>query len=193
MKGREVHIHYHRPPHRKDVYVQTLVLDAPEVKVTFQPATPIPSPVEVEGRVVLEPGAPAVWFTFPGLWHDIGRFHDASGRFTGLYANILTPCVLHDRPADPPGTRGEDGHSASGPLVWDTTDLFLDVWAGADGLVRLLDQEDLDAAEAAGIVTPAQARSARAEARRILAGLRDGDWPPPVVEEWTLARVRTVL
>jgi len=188
---RDVHIHYHRPPDRTEVYVQALVVDDPAVKVTYQPATPIPRPVVVEGRRVLDPGAPAVWFTFPGLWHDIGRFHDARGRFTGLYANILTPCVLH-----PEETRLAEGGSAGGPhapLRWDTTDLFLDVWSGADGTVRLLDEEDLEAALAAGHVTEAAAGAARQEARRILQEIRAGSWPPPVVEAWTLARVRSAL
>lgn len=177
--AREVHIHYHRPPDRKDVYVQGLVLDDPVVKVTFQPSTPIPGPVVVEGRAVLEPGAPAVWFTFPGLWHDIGRFHDRAGRFTGLYANILTPCHLHASDG-PPGE----------VLRWDTTDLFLDIWCGADGTVRLLDEEDLEAALAAGHVTADQADAARREARRILEAHAAGTWPPAVVDEWTLDRVR---
>lgn len=182
----EVHIHYRRPPARTDVYVQALVLDTPEVKVTFQPATPIPRPVVVEGRRVLEPGAPAVWFTFPGVWHDIGRFHDAAGRFTGLYANILTPCVLH-----PAREKGEGGLAA--PVRWDTTDLFLDVWSGDDGTVRLLDEVDLEAALAAGHVTGHEAGTARREARAILDGIDRGSWPPAVVADWPLDRVLAAL
>ena len=172
----EVHIHYHRPPDRTDIYVQSLVLDAPEVKVTFQPSTPIPKPVVVGEQPVLEPGSPAVWFTFPGLWHDIGRFHDAQGRFTGIYANVLTPCELH---------APEDG----GVLRWDTTDLFLDVWMGADGRLLLLDEPDLAEAVSAGSVTEEVAARARREAQDILARARAGAWPPPVVSEWTLERI----
>ena len=127
MTGRRVHIHYRRLPDREDIYVQDLVLDHPEVKVTFQPSTPISSPVVVDGATVLEPGSPAVWFTFPGAWHDIGRFHDRQGRFTGIYANVLTPCILHRE-----GSTGEI-------LRWDTTDLFLDVWKGVAGPARLLE------------------------------------------------------
>lgn len=177
MTGSEVHIHYHRPPDRTDVYVQALVLDAPDVKVTYQPSTPISRPVKVAGTPVLEPGAPAVWFTFPGAWHDIGRFHDAQGRFTGLYANVLTPCRLH-----PPG-------SAEPVLRWDTTDLFLDVWLGTDGRALLLDQDDLRTAEAAGHVSMEEAQTARAEARRILDGIAADTWPPAAAREWTLERV----
>ena len=162
-----------------DVFDQTLLLDDQQVKVTFQPATPVPRPVQVEGRTILEPGSPAVWFTFPGAWHDIGRFHDARGRFTGIYANVLTPCTLHES--------GQD------PLRWDTTDLFLDVWLGADGEVRLLDEDDVAAAEAAGHVTSAQAERAREEAREILRAQARGAWPPPVVTEWTLERARYSL
>lgn len=181
MIGPEVHIHYHRPPDRTDVYVQVLVQDAPDVKITYQPSTPISGPVEVGGVTVLEPGAPVVWFTFPGAWHDIGRFHDGAGRFTGLYANVLTPCRLHS-----PG-------SAEPVLRWDTTDLFLDVWLGTDGRALLLDQEDLDGAEAAGHVSTEEARAARVEAHRILEGIAAGTWPPASVQEWTLERVRKRL
>ena len=177
MTRREVRIHYHRPPDRTDVYVQDLVLDGPDVKVTFQPSTPIPGPVLVAGTPVLEPGSPAVWFTFPGAWHDIGRFHDAEGGFTGFYANGLTPCLLH-----PPG-------SGEASLRWDTTDLYLDVWLGADGSATLLDEDDLEAALAAGHVGPGEAGAARQEAARILAAIEGGDWPPPVVREWTLEKV----
>src|SRR5690625_7056866 len=61
-------------------------------------------------EVILEAGAPAIWFTFPGLWHDIGRFYLLDDTFTGYYTNIMTPVEFHD------------------PLRWSTTDLFLDHW-----------------------------------------------------------------
>lgn len=189
-RPRTVHIHYHRLPDREDVYEQALVLDDPSVKVTYQPSTPIPRPVTVEGVPVLEPGSPAVWFTFPGVWHDIGRFHDGDGRFTGLYANILTPCKLHSHP---PGSAPRRADATGGVLRWDTTDLFLDVWRGADGRLHLLDEEDLGRAEGEGTIPRELARAARREADRILAAAREGSWPPSVVEEWTLERVREAL
>lgn len=175
---RPVHIHYHRPPDRTDIYRQELVLDGTEVKVTFQPATPLPRPVQVDGRTVLEPGSPAVWFTFPERWHDIGRFHDAAGRFTGIYANVLTPCQLHPAPRDP-----------AEPIRWDTTDLFLDVWLDADGSVTVLDRDDLQEALEEGHVTGELAATARAEADRILSAFKEGAWPPLVVEAWPLERI----
>jgi predicted RNA-binding protein associated with RNAse of E/G family len=175
----EVHIHYRRPPDRVDVFVQRLVRDAPGVKVTLQPATPIDRPVVIEGRRVLEPGSPVVWFTFPGVWHDIGRFHTADGRFTGLYANILTPCRLHGSHTPP-------------PLRWDTTDLFLDVWWEPGRILRLLDEPDLEEAVDRGWVHPSTAARARREARRLLREAGES-WPPPVTQEWTLDRARATL
>lgn len=174
-----VHIHYRRPPDREDVFVQHLLLDAPEVKVTFQPATPLNGPVRVEGRTILEPGSPVVWFTFPGGWHDIGLFHEAGGRYTGLYANVLTPCRLHE-----PGS--------AAPLAWETTDLFLDVWMDPDGSARILDEPDFEEAVSRGWVSPSTAARALREARRLE---RDAgtSWPPEVVREWTLERARAVV
>ncbi|MDT8341560.1 MAG: DUF402 domain-containing protein [Longimicrobiales bacterium] len=179
MSVEEVRIHYLRPPGRVSVYVQRLVRELPEVTVTYHPNTPLDGPLRVEGRTVLEPGAPAVWFTFPGRWHDVGRFHDRAGRFTGIYANVITPC----RPRRAEGTG----------LVWDTTDLFLDVWAGVDGTLRLLDEEEFGEAVARGLLTEPVAARARAEADHVLTAAAAGRWPPPVVREWTLERTLAEL
>lgn len=177
--SRPVHIHYHRPPDHTRVYVQDLVLDAPEVKVSFQRDTPVDGPLVVEGRTVLEPGSPVVWFTFPDLWHDVGRFHTVDGTFTGLYANILTPAELH---------RHDDVVAR-----WHTTDLFLDVWVGADGAIRVLDEEEWAEARSRGLLDEKRAARARREADELVEAARTGAWPPPVVTEWTLERARAAL
>ena len=169
-----IRINYRRPPNRVQVFEQTLVLDREDVKVTLAEHMPYQPPMRIEGSVVLELGSDVVWFTFPGAWHDVGRFHRADGTFTGFYANILTPPTF-------------DGG------VWDTTDLFLDVWMGPDGKALLLDEEELDEALGREWVDHATAASARQEARRLVEGAAQGTWPPPVVAEWTLERCRSVL
>lgn len=169
----DVRIHYRRPPGRQDLYTQTLVYQDDAVVVTLLERTPLRRPLRVEGEVVLEAGSPVVWFTFPGAWHDIGRFHRVDGRFTGIYANILEPVRF------------------LGPAEWEATDLFLDVWLGADGRTRLLDEDELEAALAAGWLDAATGRRARVEAERLLDAATRGTWPPPVVEEWTLAAARS--
>jgi predicted RNA-binding protein associated with RNAse of E/G family len=153
------------------VFEQPLVHDGGDHLVTFQPRTPLRAPVAVAGRVVLEPGAPVVWFTYPGRWHDVGRFHLVDGTFTGLYANVLTPVEMAGR-------------------EWWTTDLFLDVWLGADGVLEVLDEVELRAAERAGAVSGEAAALARAEAAGIVAGARAGGWPEPHVHAWTLSAAR---
>jgi predicted RNA-binding protein associated with RNAse of E/G family len=120
---------------------------------------------------VLEPGSPVVWFTFPDAWHDVGRFHRPDGQFTGFYANVLTPVRID----------GDD---------WTTTDLFLDVFVAPDGAVHVLDRDELDHAEGRGWIDAALARRARAEADTLVQTVRQGDWPPTAVHEWTLARAR---
>lgn len=169
-----VSINYRRPPNHVQVFEQYLVLDDPDVKVTFVEAMPYEPPMRIEGEVVLELGSDVVWFTFPGAWHDIGRFHRADGTFTGLYANILTPAEI----------RGYE---------WDTTDLFLDVWMSPGGRVLLLDEEELDEAVGREWINAETAARARAEGQRILHDAATGAWPPPVVFEWTLERCRSVL
>jgi predicted RNA-binding protein associated with RNAse of E/G family len=175
-----VDIHYHRPPSRTDLYTQQLVYGGEDVKVTFAREIVLGRPLVIGDQVVLETGADVIWFTFPGAWHDIGRFHRADGSWTGIYANILTPCVF-----DPGG-------------VWHTTDLFLDLWIAASQIgggtvsgIRpvLLDAAELEHAEASGWVPAETALRARAEADRLVAAALRDSWPPPPVWEWTRERV----
>jgi uncharacterized protein len=167
-----VRIHYRRPPDREDLFVQRLVHREASCVVTLLENTPLDSPVVIDGVRVLEDGSPAVWFTFPGRWHDIGLFHLANGTPTGLYANILTPVRFHD------------------PLTWETLDLFLDVWLDLDGRVRILDETEFEIAVANSVIDPVTAERARREAGALAAGAAAGTWPPPIVREWTLERVR---
>jgi predicted RNA-binding protein associated with RNAse of E/G family len=142
------------------------------VKVTLAQDLTFDPPIRILGEVALEMGSDAVWFTFPGRWHDIGRFHRSDDTFTGIYANILTPPVLK-----------EDGN-------WETTDLFLDVWVDPDGVLSVLDEDQLEEALVKGWVTGEVAARAREEAAWIEEEHRAGRWPPPIVSEWTLAKAR---
>jgi len=170
-----VDIHYARLTGPKQVFRQIVLEDAGDYVVTFLQQATVTRPVtDSAGTVILEPGAPVVWFTYRGLWHDIGRFHRADGTFTGLYANVLTPVAIL-------------------PERWETTDLCLDVWWGADDRLEVLDEDDLRGAEAGGAVSPDAAERARAEARRLVRAARQGAWPPPHVHEWTLERARETV
>ena len=167
-----VEIHYHRLGRPEQVFRQIVVEDAGDYVVTLLEAAELSAPVRAgDGTVILEPGAPVVWFTYPGAWHDVGRFHLADGTFTGVYANVLMPVSM-----------------VGG--WWETTDLCLDVWLGADGRLEVLDQDELARAQAGGKASPAVARRARAEAARLVDAARLGAWPPPHVHEWTLERAR---
>jgi len=165
-----VHIHYRRPPDREEVFSQRLILDRDDVKVTLARNLPFDPPIRIQDRVALEQGSDAVWFTFPGKWHDIGRFHRADGTFTGLYANILTPVVIQSE------------------SIWHTTDLFLDIWLSPDGVFTVLDGDQLEEAIAEEWISPETARKALGEVARIREVFQAGAWPPSVVEEWTLER-----
>ncbi len=173
--GGRVRIHYRRIPDREQIFDQRVVAVEPDgAVVTLAEAAPLPRPVRANGEVILDPGAPAVWLTFPGGWHDIGRFHRADGTMTGFYANILTPPEM-----------------AAG--VWRTTDLFLDVWQPVAGPPALLDEDEFEEARARGLLDAPTADRARAEAESLIAAARDGSWPPDPVRRWTLEACRDRL
>jgi predicted RNA-binding protein associated with RNAse of E/G family len=194
----EIRIHYLRPPDRLTVYRQRLVHDDGQVKITLARDLPFDPPLRIQGRVALERGSDAVWFTFPGAWHDIGRFYRADGTFAGLYANVITPCIFQP---------GGD---------WETTDLFLDLWIpaapapGSPGSPaprdeardaealqevppRLLDEDELDRAEAEGHLSRRLATLARGEASSLLVRAAEGSWPPDVVHAWPRRRALQVM
>jgi predicted RNA-binding protein associated with RNAse of E/G family len=170
-----IQIHYLRLPDREQVYTQYLIHEEDGVKVTYALNLNFESPIRIKGTVVLESGSEAIWFTFPGAWHDIGIFHRPDGSVTGTYANILTPCVF------------EEGG------IWRTTDLFLDLWVDPAGRLLTLDEKDLDEAEVKGWVDPDTARRAREEVRNLSAQAAAGLWPPDIVGAWTLARARELI
>ena len=169
-----VSIHYRRPPDRLRVYDQRVAFEREDVIVTLAEPLELESPMELEGETMLESGSLAVWFTFPGLWHDIGRFHTADGRLTGIYANVLTPVHIE----------GD---------VWHTTDLYLDVWQPVGGAQRILDEDELEEALSAGHIDEPTAARAREEAARLIRLSLEGVWPPSVVHEWTLERTQAAL
>ena len=166
---RRVQIHYRRLPDDEQVFDQRVVLERDDVIVTLTDPMALESPILIDGAPALEPGSRVVWFTVPGCWHDVGRFHLADGSFTGCYANVLTP----------PDIRGS---------AWYTTDLFLDVWLPPHGAPRLLDEDELEEARARSHIDEELARRARAEAKLLLARAAAGDWPAAIVHEWTLER-----
>ena len=170
-----VTIHYLRPPDHVEIFREPVVHRSPEAVVTLSRGVRASPPMEMDGRIVLETGSDIVWFTFPRLWHNIGRFHTAEGAFTGFYANVLTPVEML------PGR------------VWHTTDLFLDVWMEPGKAPRLLDEDELEAALDSGALEAETARRAREEAKRILELARAGRWPPPVVLDWTRRRALAAL
>lgn len=170
-----VHIHYLRPPDREEVFTQRLLLDDPGVKVTLARDVPYDPPIRIHGEVALEKGSDAVWFTFPGSWHDVGRFHRADGTFTGIYANILTPPVIL-----------QGG-------IWRTTDLFLDIWVDSKGKLTVLDEDQFGEGLNEGVISPEEGERALQEVEEIRKGYREGVWPPPIVGEWTLERALGVL
>ncbi len=164
-----VEIYYRRPPDREQVFDQEVVHEDGEVIVTLARSMTFDAPMRIDGEVALESGSSVVWFTFPGAWHDIGRFYKGDGTFAGYYANVLTPVEIEGR-------------------VWRTTDLYLDVWLSASGELQPLDEEEFEEAVARELIDRATATRAREEATRIIADAEAGSWPPPVVREWTLER-----
>ena len=166
---RRVEIHYRRLPDHLRIYCQRLVMEREDVIVTLSEPIQIKAPMVHDGHVMIEAGSLVVWFTFPGLWHDIGLFHRLDGAFSGVYANILTP----------PKIEGS---------TWYTTDLFLDVWWPANGTIQLLDEDEFEEALRADQMDGETATRARQEVDDILRLASAGMWPPPIVGEWTLER-----
>jgi len=169
----QIEIRYHRPPDRLDVFFQDLVVDDPDLKITLHDPSTIGNTITIGDRVVFEPEAPIVWFVFPGGWYDIGRFHLKDGIFTGYYVNLIAPPQL-------------DGN------VWTMVDLCLDLWLDANGQLQVLDRDEFDEAVDRGWIDGVTAHRAREELARVIDGIATGTWPPEMVLDHDLERVRTL-
>ncbi len=169
----DVEIHYRRLPDRLDVFVQRLVVDRADCKITLHDPATLDTALRVDDQVIYEPGAAIVWFVFPGSWYDIGRFHLRDGTFTGYYANLITPVEIQGR-------------------IWTMHDLCLDLWVRPDGSFRILDQDEFDEAVDRLWIDPATASRARQTLDRLAAAVREGHWPPAIVAAHDLERVRAL-
>lgn len=169
----QVEIRYWRPPNDLRVFIQELVVDHPDYKVTLAESSSAAGTIRVGGNVIFEPGAPMVWFVFPGRWHDIGLFHLTDGTFTGYYANIIAPARLDGR-------------------RWEICDLCLDLWVDPDGRFQVLDQDEFDEAVDRHWINRSTAHRARRELDQLIRETRDGLWPPPIVRQLDLERVRAL-
>ncbi len=174
LAGGLIEIHYLRPPGRLQVYVQELVVDEPDLKITLADDYPSDVPVRVGERTVLEQGAPIVWFVLPGEWYDLGLFHLNDGTFTGYYTNFIAPARLE-------------------ASTWELHDLCLDLWLGSDGHLEVLDREEFDEAVKRRWIDAPAARRASQELERVLGEAKAGRWPPARIRGIDLARVRSIL
>lgn len=156
---RIIRYHYHRPGKGTTVFEEELLVEREDVLVTRLPRYD-GARYTVHGRAILEPGAPIIWYLFPGEWYGVGRFHLADGTFTGWYTNLTTPVEIS-------GDR------------WDGTDLFLDHWTPAHRsplTPTWLDEDEYEDALMRGLVDAVQAEAVEAVRRKI----QHGPWPPRV-------------
>lgn len=169
---RAIRYEYKRLGRGVTVYREWLVLDRPDVKVLLLDAYE-GAEVRHAGRVLLDAGAPIVWFVFPETWHDVGRFHRADGTFTGWYTNVATPVEMRDD-------------------TWTASDLFLDHWLPAEGHGVWLDEDDFRDAARSGRLDAATRRRVLNERALIELALARGAWPPPIARDIDLAQARAL-
>lgn len=170
--SRAIHFEYRRPGKDTITYEETLVLDRPDVKVLLGEYSG--EDVREVDSVLLEHGAPMIWFVFSDAWHDVGRFHLADGTFTGWYTNFSHPVEMN----------GDH---------WIGRDLFLDLWQPAAGDPVWLDEEEYNAAVKSGLLDKATARRVMNERGLIELQLGQGEWPPPIARDLELGQVKALL
>jgi predicted RNA-binding protein associated with RNAse of E/G family len=167
----EIEIYYRRPPDQLDVFVQDLVVDEADHKITLHDPSSLTTVLAVGDQIIHEPGAPIVWYVFPDTWYDIGRFHLRDGTFTGYYINLIAPPEL-------------------GKRSWTIYDLCLDVWIDANGGFTVLDQDEFDEAVDRHWIDAATAERARRELDSVLQKIAAGRFPPALVQSYSLPLVR---
>jgi len=170
---RTIRFTYRRPGKGETVYHEQFVQEGAEAQVLLMDPYDGPA-IALDTTVILEPGAPLVWFVFPGAWYTIGRFHRADGTFTGWYGNLSTPVAVTEND-------------------WSSTDLFLDLWLPARGPARWLDEDEFAEAVGAGVIDRWTAQKVKHERKAIQQLLDQGAWPPAPARDLDLATIRSIL
>jgi uncharacterized protein len=159
---------YHRLPDHVSTYQGTL-LDATCDHLIIAQQIRSRAPFLVEGQTVLEDGSWALWFLLKGRSYDVARFYRSNGEWMGYYVDTLE------------GTRWDGADPATlQPLI----DHFLDLWIGRDGRVVVLDEDELLAAEHAGVIGIDNARTARHTVTTLRMDVERGAFPPPLVRHF---------
>ena len=121
----------------------------------------------VQARVAWQ--GPGVLFMAPtGMPWSVWLFWDEEGEFSCWYVNLELP------------------HQRDRQSTW-TGDHELDLVIEPDGTVTVKDADDLAAAVAAGLFTPAEGEQIHRDARLAQESFARRDWP--FAEEWTKWRV----
>lgn len=171
--ARSITYRYRRPGRSEQTFEQRLVLDRPDTKVLLTDHYN-GERLTVNGRPVLEPSAPIVWYVFPEKWHDIGRFHLADETFTGWYTNLTAPVEI----------KGD---------VWSATDMFLDLWQPAEGGTAVwLDEDEFKRAAKDKLIDSTTRQRVRNERTMIALQVDQGIWPPPIARDIDLAQARAL-
>ncbi len=170
---RRIHFEYRRPGKKTITYEEILAFERPDVKVLLGEQYSGEN-VLVGDSIILEHGAPMIWFVFTGAWYDVGRFHLADGTFTGWYTNMSLPVE-------------EDGDN------WIGRDLFLDLWQPASGSPVWLGEDEHDDAVRSGLIDRATAKRLRNERALIQLQLTQEAWPPPITRDMDISQVRGLI
>jgi len=145
------------------VYEQELLHDDGRLIVTRAPFRPSASLLAQVPGLEQEQEYQAIWFVIAGEWHDLGKVYTPDGELVGYYCDIIRP-----------PRRTADG--------LEIDDLFLDLWIFPDGRHIVLDEEELEEAQAQGWLTEELAARAKGELSRLIEQLSQGRFPPAFAE-----------
>lgn len=168
IRGEPFSFEFIRPPDRRSRFDSTLIEATHQHIILAHRITPS-APLEYRGQNVIDDGYWATWFLFKDQPYDIARMYRPDGTWTGYYADVLEP--VHWDGNDPNSLR---------PLV----DLFLDLWIAPDGGHEVLDQDEFEAAVERRAITAIQAAQARETLAQMIAGVRNGDFPPQLARDF---------
>ena len=167
-----VSILYRRPPHPASRY-SGLLLNVTKKSLTIQSRLSLAQPRQVAGRIIAASGYWAIWFVFKDKWFDIGKFYDESKNWLGYYCDIIKPIK----------------RLMSGSRTTLLTDLFLDIWITSDGVVHVLDEDELENAVRHGFISKGLAVKARSQVQMLVKKIELHEFPPTQVKGATLLEV----
>ncbi len=163
----KIHLIYRRIPDMLIERDDEVIKDLKDIIVAKAKFEDMRTPLYVNGIKVIENGYTMLYFAFLNKNYDILKIYDEDGIYKGIYVDILSYTRRYDN-------------------ILEMLDLFLDIFIFPNGEFYLLDENEIEIALKEGFIDKKTYNFAYSTAEEIITEIKNGNFPPKIVNKYSL-------